>query len=211
MNAQAERLNRFADVMGMVHTKNFIINHVAHNNKAAFGQALEDDTRCYISPTFIKRYKLSEGMLIKARVVSNKYEGKQNIVTEWKVASIVDAVFLEDEITEVGGYEPEPEPEVEPEVPLEDRIYEVFEEHPEDCFTTREVCERVLDTDGVNIEVRDVIRRLHALGDICQLRIKTKASNKRGTVLWGLNISSFGFNDVEETEDEEVEVYESGL
>jgi hypothetical protein len=50
---------------------------------------------------------------------------------------------------------------------------------------------------------------MHALGDICQLRIKTKASNKRGTILWGLNISSFGFNDVEEAEDEEVEVYES--
>lgn len=207
MNAQAQRLNKFADVMGMVHTKTFIINHIAQNGKAAFGQSLDDASNCYISPSFIKRYKLSEGMLIKARVVTNKYESRSHIATEWKVASIVEAGYLEDEITEVGGYEPEPE--VEPEVPLEDRIYEVFEEHPDDCFTTREVCERVLDTNGVNVEVRDVIRRLHALGDICQLRIKTKASNKRGTILWGLNISSFGFNDVEEAEDEEVEVYES--
>lgn len=209
MNAQAQRLNKFADVMGMVHTKTFIINHIAQNGKAAFGQSLDDGSNCYISPSFIKRYKLLEGMLIKARVVSNKYESRSHIATEWKVASIVEAGYLEDDITEVGGYEPEPEAEPEPEYTVEELVFELFEEHPEDCFTSREVCERVLDTQGVNVEVRDVLRRLHALGDICQLRIKTKASNKRGTILWGLNISSFGFNDVEEAEDEEVEVYES--
>ena len=61
---------------------------------------------------------------------------------------------------------------------------------------------------GVNNDIRDILRKMHKDGDICMLRIKTKASNKRGTVLWGLNISSFGFNDVE-GDDEEVEVYEN--
>lgn len=210
MNAQAQRIQKFADVLGMVHTKTFIINHIASNRKAGFGQSFDDETHCYIAPSFIKKHSLVEGMLIKARVVANTFNNERVSRTEWKVASIIEAGFLEDDITEVGGFDPktEPEPEPEPEVPLEDRIYELFEEHPEDCFTSREVCERVLDTQGVNVEVRDVLRRLHALGDLCQLRIKTKASNKRGTILWGLNISSFGFNDVEEAEDEEVEVYE---
>jgi hypothetical protein len=117
--------------------------------------------------------------------------------------SVVDSGFLDQEEPDA-VQEQVVEP---PEISVEDRVKHLFSGMPEECFTSREVCELVLETKGVNVTVRDVLRRLHSLGEICQLRIKTKASNRRGTILWGLNISSFGFND-DEVEDEEVEVYE---
>ena len=197
----------FSTLAGMCEKHTFVINHVARDGNAAFGQNTMDDSNCYFSRAFIKKHSIEEGMIVECLTIHNHYTGSQRYVTGWKCVSVLNCGYLEDQIEFVGAHVPEPEPE--PEYTVEELIYELFEEHPEDCFTSREVCERVLDTQGVNVEVRDVLRRLHALGDICQLRIKTKASNKRGTILWGLNISSFGFNDVEEAEDEEVEVYES--
>jgi hypothetical protein len=134
-------------------------------------------------------------------VVKNLHQ--QNSRTEWRVVSVVDSGFLDQEEPDA-VQEQVVEP---PEISVEDRVKHLFAGMPEECFTSREVCELVLETKGVNVTVRDVLRKLHSLGEICQLRIKTKASNRRGTILWGLNISSFGFND-DEVEDEEVEVYE---
>ena len=196
--------NTFSDVADMIERKTFIVNHISNRDGrvvACFGQAVEDLTSCYITPSLVYKHDLSEGILIKALVVKNLHQ--QNSRTEWRVVSVVDSGFLDQE-------EPDAVKEqvVEPpEISVEDRVKHLFAGMPEECFTSREVCELVLETKGVNVTVRDVLRKLHSLGEICQLRIKTKASNRRGTILWGLNISSFGFND-DEVEDEEVEVYE---
>ncbi len=196
--------NNFSDVADMIEHKTFIVNHISIRDErvvACFGQAVDDLTSCYITPSLVYKHELSEGLLIKALVVKNLHQ--QNSRTEWRVVSIVATGFLDQE-EPVDVKEQVVE---EPEVSVEERVKHLFWGMPEECFTSREVCELVLETKGVNVTVRDVLRKLHSLGEICQLRIKTKASNRRGTILWGLNISSFGFTD-DEVEDEEVEVYE---
>jgi hypothetical protein len=196
--------NKFSEVADMIEHKTFIVNHISIRDErvvACFGQAVEDLTSCYITPSLVYKHDLSEGLLIKALVVKNLHQ--QNSRTEWRVVSIVATGYLDQE-EPVDVKEQVVE---EPEVSIEERVKHLFSGMPEECFTSREVCELVLETKGVNVTVRDVLRKLHSLGEICQLRIKTKASNRRGTILWGLNISSFGFTD-DEVEDEEVEVYE---
>ena len=196
--------NNFSEVMNMIQHKTFVVNHITFREgkvTASFGQAVEDLSSCYITPSLVFKYDLSEGMIIKALVVKNQHQG--NSRTEWRVVSVVEAGFLDQE-EPVNVKEQVVE---EPKVSIEDSVKHLLSGLPEECFTSKEVCEMVLGTKGVNVTVRDVLRKLHSLGDICQLRIKTKASNRRGTILWGLNISSFGFND-DEVEDEEVEVYE---
>jgi hypothetical protein len=156
----------------------------------------------YIHGSYLNDHDIVEGDLVECVVVPN-HAGKRED-TRWRCISLKHMGSMHDHIETI-VQEPV---QVEPEVPLEDRVFEVFEENRDTCFTSREVCENVLDQKGVNNDIRDILRKMHKDGDICMLRIKTKASNKRGTVLWGLNISSFGFNDVE-GDDEEVEVYEN--
>ena len=196
--------NNFSEVMDMIQHKTFIVNHITVRDgrvTASFGQAVEDLSSCYITPGLVFKHNLSEGMLIKALVVKNLHQ--ENTRTEWRVVSVVESGFFDQ------GDPIDVKEQVvrEPEVSVEDRVKHLFLGMPEECYTSREVCELVLETQGVNVTVRDVLRKLHSLGEICQLRIKTKASNRRGTILWGLNISSFGFDDGD-VEDEEVEVYE---
>jgi hypothetical protein len=213
MNAQ--HLAKFAEVMDMVKTMTFVVNHIARNRKAAFGQAIEDGTSCYISPKYIKQHDLEEGMLIKARVVDNKRDPETGRPTKWRCVSILECGWIDDEIEEVGSYVPEPEPE--PEVTLEDRVVEWFLEHPDDCVTTRDLSEEILDDKGLNQDVAGILRHLHTKGDdrlptarssISKITIKTNGNNKRGKVIWGLTEASFGFDHVEEVDDEEVEIYE---
>lgn len=210
MNAQ--HLVKFAEVMDMVKTMTFVVNRVARNRKAAFGQSLEDGTSCYISPKYIKQAALEEGMLIKARVVDNKRDPETGRPTKWRCVSILETGWFDD-IEEVGAYVPEPEPEVS----LEDRIVEWFLEHPDDCVSTRDLSEEILDDKGLNQDVAGVLRHLHTKGDdrlptaknsIAKITIKTNGNNKRGKVIWGLTEASFGFDDVGGVEDEEVEIYE---
>ena len=211
MNSQ--NLSKFAEVMGMVKTMTFVVNHIARNRKAAFGQSLEDGTFCYISPKYIKQHDLEEGMLITARVVDNKRDPETGRPTKWRVVSITEKGWLDDEIEEVGAYVPEPEPEVS----LEDRVIDWFLEHSDDCVSTRELSEEILDDKGLNQDVAGILRHLHTKGDdrlptaknsIAKITIKTNGNNKRGKVLWGLTEASFGFDDVGEVDDEEVEIYE---
>lgn len=211
MNSQ--NLSKFAEVMGMVKTMTFVVDHIARNRKAAFGQSLEDGSYCYISPKYIKQHALEEGMIIKARVVDNKRDPETGRPTKWRVVSITEKGWLDDEIEEVGAYVPEPEPEVS----LEDRVIDWFLEHSDDCVSTRELSEEILDDKGLNQDVAGILRHLHTKGDdrlptaknsIAKITIKTNGNNKRGKVLWGLTESSFGFDDVGEVDDEEVAIYE---
>lgn len=211
MNSQ--NLSKFAEVMGMVKTMTFVVDHIARNRKAAFGQSLEDGSYCYISPKYIKQHALEEGMIIKARVVDNKRDPETGRPTKWRVVSITEKGWLDDEIEEVGAYVPEPEPEVS----LEDRVIDWFLEHSDDCVSTRELSEEILDDKGLNQDVAGILRHLHTKGDdrlptaknsIAKITIKTNGNNKRGKVLWGLTEASFGFDDVGEVDDEEVEIYE---
>lgn len=211
MNSQ--NLSKFAEVMGMVKTMTFVVDHIARNRKAAFGQSLEDGSYCYISPKYIKQHALEEGMIIKARVVDNKRDPETGRPTKWRVVSITEKGWLDDEVEEVGAYVPEPEPEVS----LEDRVIDWFLEHSDDCVSTRELSEEILDDKGLNQDVAGILRHLHTKGDdrlptaknsIAKITIKTNGNNKRGKVLWGLTESSFGFDDVGEVDDEEVAIYE---
>ena len=209
MNSQ--HLVKFAEVMDMVKTMTFVVSHVVRNRKAAFGQSLEDGTYCYISPKYIKQAALEEGMLIKARVVDNKRDPETGRPTKWRCVSILEAGWIDEDIEEVGAYVPEPE------VSLEDRIVEWFLDHPDDCVSTRDLSEEILDDKGLNQDVAGVLRHLHTKGDdrlptaknsIAKITIKTNGNNKRGKVIWGLTEASFGFDDVGGVEDEEVEIYE---
>lgn len=197
---KAQKTAAFAELLDMVKTKTFVINHVVKGKKAAFGQALDDNTYCYLSPKFIKESNLEEGMLIKARVIKNAHTTSEGVRrTEWKAVSVLESGWLDYEIETVGEYQPEP---VEKPKSLEDRVLEFFEEHPDDCFATRDISENLLGEKGINQDLADVLRRLHGFGDISQCRIKTRSSNKRGTVYWGLTSSSFGFDKLEEAEED---------
>lgn len=211
MNSQ--NLAKFAEVMGMVKSMTFVVDHIARNRKAAFGQSLEDGSYCYISPKYIKQHALEEGMIIKARVVDNKRDPATGRPTKWRCVSITEKGWIDDDIEEVGAYVPEPEPEVS----LEDRVIDWFLENSDECVSTRDLSEEILDDKGLNQDVAGILRHLHTKGDarlptaknsIAKITIKTNGNNKRGKVLWGLTESSFGFHDVGEVDDEEVEIYE---
>jgi len=202
MNMNSHTTSNLASLAGLCKKSVYVINHVSRNQGCAFGMDPQDGECVYIHGSYLNDFDIVEGDLVECVVVPN-HAGKRED-TRWRCISMKHMGSMHDHVETV-VQEPLP---VEPEVPLEDRVFEVFEENPDTCFTSREVCETVFDHKGVNTDVRDILRKMHREGDICMLRIKTKASNKRGTVLWGLHISSFGFNDVE-GDDEEVEVYES--
>jgi hypothetical protein len=202
MNMNSHTTANLSSLAGLCRKSVYVINHVSRNQGCAFGMDPQDGECVYIHGSYLNDFDIVEGDLVECVVVPN-HAGKRED-TRWRCISMKHMGSMHDHVETV-VQEPLP---VEPEVPLEDRVFEVFEENPDTCFTSREVCETVFDQKGVNTDVRDILRKMHREGDICMLRIKTKASNKRGTVLWGLQISSFGFNDVE-GDDEEVEVYES--
>lgn len=202
MNMNSHTTANLSSLAGLCRKSVYVINHVSRNQGCAFGMDPQDGECVYIHGSYLNDFDIVEGDLVECVVVPN-HAGKRED-TRWRCISMKHMGSMHDHVETV-VQEPLP---VEPEVPLEDRVFEVFEENPDTCFTSREVCETVFDHKGVNTDVRDILRKMHREGDICMLRIKTKASNKRGTVLWGLHISSFGFNDVE-GDDEEVEVYES--
>ena len=202
MNMNSHTTHNLSAIAGLCKTSVYVVNHVSRNQGCAFAMDLNNGDNVYIHGSYLNDHDIVEGDLVECVVVPN-HAGKRED-TRWRCISLKHMGSMHDHIETV-VQEPV---QVEPEVPLEDRVFEVFEENPDTCFTSREVCENVLDQKGVNNDVRDILRKMHKDGDICMLRIKTKASNKRGTVLWGLNISSFGFNDVE-GDDEEVEVYEN--
>jgi len=202
MNMNSHTTTNLASLAGLCKKSVYVINHVSRNQGCAFGMDPQDGECVYIHGSYLNDFDIVEGDLVECVVVPN-HAGKRED-TRWRCISMKHMGSMHDHVETV-VQEPV---QVEPEVPLEDRVFEVFEENPDTCFTSREVCETVFDQKGVNTDVRDILRKMHREGEICMLRIKTKASNKRGTVLWGLHISSFGFNDVE-GDDEEVEVYES--
>lgn len=166
----------------------FVVSHVARNGGCAFATDSNTGESVYIHASYIDEHSLHNGDLIECVVVPNTH-GKRDD-TPWRCISMkhLGSMHSKEEIV----HEPEPE------VPLEDRVFEIFEEHPDQCFTTREICDDVLHDQGVNSDVRTILVRLHNVGDICQMTIKTKGTNKKGFVYWGLNPSSF--IDVDESE-----------
>ena len=202
MNMNSHTTHNLSAIAGLCKTNVYVVNHVSRNQGCAFAMDPNNGDNVYIHGSYLNDHDIVEGDLLECVVVPN-HAGKRED-TQWRCISLKHMGSMHDHIETVV----QQPVQVEPEVPLEDRVFEVFEENPDTCFTSREVCENVLDQKGVNNDIRDILRKMHKDGDICMLRIKTKASNKRGTVLWGLNISSFGFNDVE-GDDEEVEVYEN--
>jgi len=190
------QMDNFVALTGMCEKRTFVINHVAPTRHAAFGQDLNDGEGAYLSASFVKKYNMQEGDVIEALVIPNKHGKRKD--TQWRVVNIRRKASIYEQIEELGGAA---EP-VEPEAPLEDRVFEFFEENADNCFSTREVCLEILGTAGVNSDVRRVLVTLHNEGDLCQLRIKRKGAHKKSIVLWGLNVSSFGFDDeVEEADD----------
>lgn len=172
---------------GMCETRTFVINHVANNQKAAFGVEPETGESVYIQASIIKAEEIEEGDVCRILIVRNNNPQRRDD-TPWKAVKVLEKQSIYDIEDLRGAAGPMYE---DPEPSIEERLVSLFEENPHNFFTSREVCSEVLNEEGVNNDVRDTLVRLHNAGRISMMTIKTKGTNKKGFVYWGLNRGSF--------------------